>query len=65
MALQWWRMMEETSCWMASRTAARGRSLALGCGALSRCSSPSAICHFLTLHLPQGVIDEIQYLLIV
>lgn len=28
MALQWWRMMEETSCWMASRTAARGRSLA-------------------------------------
>lgn len=56
--------MEETSCWMASRTAARAES-GFRVWSIEQVLLPSAICHFLTLHLPQGVIDEIQYLLIV
>ena len=27
MALQWWRMVEETGCWMTCSTAPRGRNL--------------------------------------
>lgn len=27
MALQWWRMVEETGCWMTSSTVPRGRNL--------------------------------------
>lgn len=68
MALQWWRMMEETGCWMTSSSAPRGRNLAkvrFRVWSTEQALLPSTTCHFLTLHLPHGVVDEIQYLLTV